>query len=347
MTSTLKKVMAGISALVILSGAAVGGWAISKYVINDNDMIIDLPLACDDGSVQIGKSESNGVSLMSAKITPEQYAAYGISPLAESAYEITATVMDESGSSLDEIQGVEFSVVWQDSTDETISEYVTLSSEGSVATLSFLKAFSTPIVLTAASVLDSEVTGSTIFDYAKRVVGVNISLDGSEHVISGGETVSVDMPDFSDSPSGETWRSAVLNLTKSGVLGEGTVQGTVTSLRYSITPTSELINALHEANSSLSSVTGKTFVTPGSNGTAISFADVISKTMDESLLMLSQYRSSLYKAFANASEHFDVKLTATISNLTGRTFEFDFKLNFTNSDLKIAEITMSETNVVI
>ena len=347
MTKTMKRIIAGISALAIMAGVAVGGWAIGRYVAKDGDFAIEAPVAEDNDSVQAGESENNGVSLMSAKIAPEQYAAYGISPLAETAYEITATVTDETGFSPDEIQGVEFSVDWQDSTDETISEYVTLSSEDNVARLTFLKAFSTPIVLTAASVLDPEVTGSTVFDYAKRVVGVNISLDGSESVISGGETVSVAMPDFSESATGEAWRSAVLNLTESGILGEGTVEGTVSSLRYSITPTSELINALHEANSSLSSTTGKTYSTPGPNGSAISFADIIKNTMDEALIMVSNYRSSLYKAFANASEHFDVKLTATVSNLTSETFEFDFTLNFTNFDLKIAGITMSETNVVV
>lgn len=45
----------------------------------------------DGGGAIIGESTGNGVSLMSAKISPEDFAVNGVSPLAESAYQLTAT----------------------------------------------------------------------------------------------------------------------------------------------------------------------------------------------------------------------------------------------------------------
>ena len=45
-----------------------------------------------DGGMLIGESEGVGVSLLSEKIAKADYAANGVSPLAESAYTLTATV---------------------------------------------------------------------------------------------------------------------------------------------------------------------------------------------------------------------------------------------------------------
>ena len=346
MTKTTKTVLAVISAAAIIACAAIGGLAaIGK---TDTDISrLSAENVRDAGGAAAGEGADNGVALMSAEIVPENYADYGISAMAESAYEITATVTDESGASPEAIQGVSFSIGWQTPASETISEYVMLSTEGNVARLAFLKAFSTPIVLTAVSELDPEITGTTVFDYAKRVIGVNISLNGWESMISGGETVSVDMPDFGESATGSAWRSAVLNFTESAVMGEGTVDGTISSLRYSITPTAELVNAIHDANSSLSDVEGMTYATPGADGSALSFADIITNTLDEALLMAPNYRASLYKAFGNAGSHFEVTLMASASNVPGRTYEFEFTLNFSNAGLKISGLTMSETKVVV
>ena len=47
----------------------------------------------DNGGAVVGESTGNGVKLMTAKIAKEDYAANGISPLAETAYTLTATII--------------------------------------------------------------------------------------------------------------------------------------------------------------------------------------------------------------------------------------------------------------
>ena len=306
------------------------------------------PEVTENGDVIVGDSVGNGVALKSMKIAAEDYAAYGVSPLAESAYSITATVADESGSHPEALQVVEFSVGWQDTNSASVSEYVTMTTQGCTATLSFKQAFSTPIVLTATSSFDSSVSGTTVFDYAKRVAGVKVNLNGSS-VVSGsaGTVKSASLPDFSEGGSSSGWVSKELNFCEGVVFGTGTVEGTVTSFRYKITPTDELIEALHSANSSLSSVTGKSYSTPGSMASAISFYDLIANTMDDELVMVEGYRASLYNALSSASSHFNVEVTAQVSNISGTTFTFGFTMNLTNTDLQIASVTMSESNIVV
>lgn len=308
----------------------------------------DQPEVTENGGVIVGDSVGNGVALKSMKIAAEDYAAYGVSPLAESAYSITATVADESGSHPEALQVVEFSVGWQDTNSASVSEYVTMTTQGCTATLSFKQAFSTPIVLTATSSFDSSVSGTTVFDYAKRVAGVKVNLNGSS-VVSGsaGTVKSASLPDFSEGGSSSGWVSKELNFCEGVVFGTGTVEGTVTSFRYKITPTDELIEALHSANSSLSSVTGKSYSTPGSMASAISFYDLIANTMDDELVMVEGYRASLYNALSSASSHFNVEVTAQVSNISGTTFTFGFTMNLTNTDLQIASVTMSESNIVV
>lgn len=47
----------------------------------------------NNGETVIGESMGNGVKVMSAKIAKEDYVTNGISPLAETAYTLTATVL--------------------------------------------------------------------------------------------------------------------------------------------------------------------------------------------------------------------------------------------------------------
>lgn len=111
MTKTIKRVIAGVSALAIIAGAAVGGWAINEYVIKDNQFTIT-DQACDsDGGMLVGEAEGSGISLMSAEIAAADYAEYGVSAQAENAFTLTATLTPAD--SFDKT--VDWSVRWQNS----------------------------------------------------------------------------------------------------------------------------------------------------------------------------------------------------------------------------------------
>ena len=44
------------------------------------------------GGMQVGETQSQGIKLMSAKLLSEDFATYGVSPLAETAITINATI---------------------------------------------------------------------------------------------------------------------------------------------------------------------------------------------------------------------------------------------------------------
>ena len=97
------------------------------------------------GGMVIGGSEGSGVTLMSAKIAKEDHAAYGISPMAESAQLLTATVepVDAMDKSVDwSIAFVNPTSAW--ASGKTVTDYVTVTptEDGALtATVTNLQAF--------------------------------------------------------------------------------------------------------------------------------------------------------------------------------------------------------------
>lgn len=128
MTKTIKRVIAGVSALAIIAGAAVGGWAINEYVIKDNQFTITDQAYDSDGGMLVGEAEGSGISLMSAEIAAADYEEYGVSAQAENAFTLTATLTPAD--SFDKT--VDWSVRWQNSNSswakgKTVTDYVTVT----------------------------------------------------------------------------------------------------------------------------------------------------------------------------------------------------------------------------
>ena len=114
------------------------------YIVFQNPNAQEQPAEQD--SLLIGESEGNGVEIRSAKIASENYAEYGISEQAESAYTLTATV--EPANAVN--KAVDWTIVFVDpssewATGKTVTDYVTLTpqADGStVATVQCLQAVS-------------------------------------------------------------------------------------------------------------------------------------------------------------------------------------------------------------
>ena len=191
MTKTIKKMIAGISAVAIIASAAVGGWAINEYVIKDNSIVIENPLG-DNGGAVIGESQGNGISLMSTKIAAAEYEDYGISPMAESAQQITATITPASAVN----KAVDWVIAWKNASSswangKTVTDYVTVtpSSDGALtANVECLQAFSEQIVISAISRENSAVKGTCTVDYAQRYSGTStfLSFNSSSNYSQGG-----------------------------------------------------------------------------------------------------------------------------------------------------------------
>ncbi len=130
------------------------------------------------GGAVIGESVGNGVKLMSAKIASADYAEYGISPMADTAYTITATITpsDASDKAVDwAVAFVNPSSSW--ASGKNIADYVTVTptSDGALtANVECKEGFAEQIVLTCTSRDNPDVSASCTVDYAQRVTGASL-----------------------------------------------------------------------------------------------------------------------------------------------------------------------------
>ena len=183
MTKTIKRVIAVVSALAIIAGAAVGCWAINEYVIKDNQFTITDQADGDNGGMIIGESEGNAIKLMSAKIAAADYAEYGVSAQAENAFVLTATITPDD--SYDKT--VDWTVRWQNASSswakgKTVTDYVTVTptSDGALsASVAYLQDFGEKIEVVCTSRANENASATCVCDYAKRVESFSIVCDDS------------------------------------------------------------------------------------------------------------------------------------------------------------------------
>lgn len=138
------------------------------------------------------------ISLMSARIAAADYSEYGVSPLAESAQAVTATVTPSDALN----KKVDWSIAWANASSswaksKTVTDYVTLTptSDGAVtATLECLQPFGEQIIVTATSRDNSSAKGTCTVDYSQRYLGTEtyISFNNSQYYQIGTVSTSMD-----------------------------------------------------------------------------------------------------------------------------------------------------------
>ena len=183
----LKALAAIMSVLFILLAVAGVVAYFSDWFTNWDKFKIEQEETADGGML-IGESEGAGVSLLSEKIAKADYAANGVSPLAESAYTLTATV--EPANAPD--KAVDWSVAFVNpssewATGKTVTDYVTVTptSDGALtATIQCLQAFGEQVVVTVASRDNEGVTATCTVDYVKKVNGLELTLKKGEEVVT-------------------------------------------------------------------------------------------------------------------------------------------------------------------
>ena len=148
----------------------------------------------NEGGAIITEGEGNGIKLMSAKIAPEDYAANGISAMAETAYQLTATVTPENATN----KAVDWAVAFVNpsgewATGKTVTDYVTVTptADGALtANVECLQAFDEQIKVTVTSRNNADATATCLVDYAERVSGYTLTLS------NGGVTISSSDPEY-------------------------------------------------------------------------------------------------------------------------------------------------------
>ena len=134
----------------------------------------DKPVAGNtNNSAQSGfimsETEETGITLMSATIAEEEFTANGVSPLAESAVTLTATITPNDATYQQVDWTVSFLSLSSWVSGKNVSDYVTVAptSDG---------AFGEPVVITVRSRKYPELFASCICNYVKRVESVDLKL---------------------------------------------------------------------------------------------------------------------------------------------------------------------------
>ena len=141
----------------------------------------------DGGGMLVGESTGNGAQIMSVQIPAENYAEYGISAMAETAYLLTATITPESATN----KAVDWSVAFVNpasewATGKTVTDYVTVTptADGALtANVECKKAFGEQIKVTVTSRNNVEATAECTVDYARKILDYRlwgIGLDTNE-----------------------------------------------------------------------------------------------------------------------------------------------------------------------
>lgn len=193
-------------------------------------------IGSDDSAIISGTTE-HGVKVAMSRLTTEEYAEYGVSAQAETAYALTATVTPANAY----VQGIDWTIEFVNASSEwasgkSISEYMTLSvNEGlpSTAVLSCLLAFGEQIKVTATSQDNENIYAECIMDYAKRfrATGGNVvafsqvsggTLNRIEYSLAYGTITTVDVKSYGRNPV------QTCSLAGNYSLGTGTVTEPVT-----------------------------------------------------------------------------------------------------------------------
>lgn len=200
------KILSLFLALIIVAGVITGVvfWQKGNIVFNpvEQEQPNDEE---DDGGAVIEEGESNGIKLMSAKISPENYDEYGISPMAETAFQLTATITPENATN----KAVDWTIAFVNAesewaTGKTVTDYVTVTptADGALtANVECLQAFGEQVRVTVTSRDNTAVKANATVDYTEKLSAVKATFGST--VLSNGMTKSFDL-DASGQPA-EVW----------------------------------------------------------------------------------------------------------------------------------------------
>ena len=248
-SKVLNGIFGGILALVIAGGVAAVGvlsngfkdW--NKFKKDDTKQEQPMPPSEDSGGSDITAEASNGIRLMSMKLAPMQYAAYGVAANAESAYTVTATVYPEDAANKLLDWTVSFknaSSTW--ASGKKVTDYVTVtpSSDGAMtAVVQNIAAFGEQVVVKVTSRDNTAAYATLNVEYLQRTTGYTLTLDGKTYATTGTKANAA-KPTFSASQSA----AAKVTVNKSSVY---TRANTDKAEYFTIKPTAAFKTAITNA----------------------------------------------------------------------------------------------------
>ena len=152
-------------------------------------------LTTESGGMVIASDDSDGadknVSLTAAKIERTEYDEYGIMPIAEEAYTVTATVSGD-GLTADQKNVTWSAAAFKDpssswATGKSVSDYVTTSPNGNQLTVQCLKPFGEQIIIKCTSSFNTAVSKDLTVDYKEKIesIGLVVQFENSINKMTG------------------------------------------------------------------------------------------------------------------------------------------------------------------
>lgn len=252
--SKVKQVVGGIAVALalILAGGVCGGllqhhynWGAEKPPVEDSTGGEEKPENSGGGEVSTEAGVSHGIKLAAVKLASSEYDEYGVSPLAETAYTLTATITPADAAN----KAVDWTIAFKNAsstwaTGKTVTDYATVtpSADGALtAVVENVAAFGEQIVVKATSRDNTSAYATCTVEYLQRTTGYSFGLHGNFHYeVSSTNTTASITPNFATSPKGV----ASLTVNKSTVY---TRENTDKAEYYTIKPTAAFKTAITNA----------------------------------------------------------------------------------------------------
>lgn len=344
---TGKKVIGGIALglVLILLGGVAGGLLQHHYKWGEDEPTVEEPEDPKDedstGGTEIDSGEEKGVKLSVRKLMSNEYAEYGVSALAETAYTLTATVYPADAAN----KAIDWSVSFTDAGDEwasgkTVTDYVTVTptSDGALtATVENIAAFGEQITVKATSRDNSSAYATCTVEYLQRTTGYTLTMDGKTYSTTGTK-VNEATPTFAETKSA----TPDITVNKSTVY---TKANTDKATYIKIDPTLEFQSSVSSMKTSLS-VPGVLKTYAGASGSAISgfFDKVWGEAVYGTSVAGKNGFISLISAFTQNA--YEIKIYTEQGGTEVATFHITLNASTILGQKGVESVTVDETEIV-
>ena len=289
----------------------------------------------NEGGAIITEGEGNGIKLMSAKIAPEDYAANGISAMAETAYQLTATVTPENATN----KAVDWAVAFVNpsgewATGKTVTDYVTVTptADGALtANVECLQAFGEQVRVTVTSRDNTSVKANATVDYTQKLKGVNATF-GSTRLWNGMKK-SFDL-DASGQPA-EVWK---FDYTTSAHTIEDEY---TTTVKISF---SSRVSQVEDAVGVKFTWAGET-ITSGMPSFDKTFFDKVFVTADGAVSANAEQYNKLVNALAKGIGLFDVEVSVT-GTYSSKINTISITVTSDGMNIRVEGIELGDTSII-
>lgn len=178
--NTIKNIIMVVA--IILALTLAGGWIAQTVITKKNQTPpITETEEIDVGGMQLDLSENNGgIRFTSARIATANYEANGISPQAETAYALTASIFPFDAIN----KTVDWSIDFKNKTSswaqgKTVTDYVTLSptsDDGLTVNVECKKPFGEQIIIKCTSRDNHSAFANCTVDYAKKITDFYVTV---------------------------------------------------------------------------------------------------------------------------------------------------------------------------